>query len=261
LSTLEIIEVGRVVTVTIQRPDKLNALNAEVLAELTEGFSELEARPVDRRPRAAILTGAGDRAFVAGADIVEMAALSVADARRFSESGQRLGRLMEEASFPILAAVNGFALGGGCELALCADFIFASDRARFGQPEVNLGLLPGFGGTVRLAERIGVGWARRLIYTGEIVDANRAVELGLVDAVVPADRLLAAAHELAQQIATKPPLAVAAAKRSILRGRRLDPTAAADHESLAFAGLFGSQDVHEGLEAFLAKRTAEFHGR
>src|SRR5690606_17567200 len=153
-----------------------------------------EARAPADRPRAVVLTGASDRAFVAGADIAEMAGLSVDEARRFSEAGQRLGRQMEEASFPILAAVNGFALGGGCELALCTDFILASDKARFGQPEVNLGLIPGFGGTIRLAERVGIGWARRLIYTGEIIDAARALELGLVDMVVPPNELLPTAR-------------------------------------------------------------------
>jgi enoyl-CoA hydratase len=261
VSTLRITEDDHVVTVTIHRPDKLNALNAAVLDELSAVFGELEGRTSEQRPRAVILTGSGDRAFVAGADIAEMSALTVADARRFSEKGQHLGRRMEEASFPVLAAVNGFALGGGCELALCTDYILASDRARFAQPEVNLGLIPGFGGTLRLAERVGVGWARRLIFTGETLDAARAAELGLVDAVVPAEQLLSSALELARQIAAKPPLAIAAAKRNILRGLRLDRTAATDQESLAFASLFASHDVREGLEAFLSKRPAEFHGR
>lgn len=261
MNTLRVTETERVVTVTIHRPDKLNALNAEVLEELATLFEELDQRVADQRPRSAVLTGSGDRAFVAGADIAELSALSVSDARRFSEKGHRLGRTMEEATFPIIAAVHGFALGGGCELALCADFIFASTRARFGQPEVNLGLIPGFGGTARLAERVGVGWARRLIYTGEILDAARAAELGLVDAVVPSEQLLATATALAREISTKPPLAIATAKRCIYRSRSLDPSSAADQESLAFSGLFASHDVGEGLEAFLEKRPAAFNGR
>lgn len=251
-------EQGPVATWTINRPDKLNALNAEVMQGLRALLAGIEARPLAERPRAVVLTGAGDKAFVAGADIQAMSKLSVAEARQFSELGQLLARELEEASFPIIAAVNGFALGGGCELALTTDFIFASENARFGQPEINLGLIPGFGGTRRLAERVGIGWARRLIYSGEIVGAARAAELGLCDCVVPASDLLSAAQALANQIATKAPLAVGAAKRSILRGLRSDPTQAADFETLAFAGLFGSEDAREGMSAFLDKRPATF---
>jgi enoyl-CoA hydratase len=261
MTTLLTEELGGIATLTLHRPDRLNALNTALLGELSAYFAALEARPVPDRPRAVVLTGSTDKAFVAGADIQEMSGLSVNEARRLSEAGQSLGRLMEESSAPVIAAVNGFALGGGCELALCCDLILASDRARFGQPEVNLGLIPGFGGTIRLAERVGVGWARRLIYTGEVIDAARAAELGLVDQVVPAAELLNTAHALARQIAQKAPLAVAAAKRSLLRGRRSDPAQAADHETLTFAALFGSADAKEGLESFLAKRSAEFHGR
>lgn len=261
MSTLIVVEDGAIATVTIHRPDRLNALNAEVLEELAKLFQALERRASDHRPRVVVLTGAGDRAFVAGADISEMSGLSVAEARAFSERGQRLGRIMEESSFPIIAAVNGFALGGGCELALACDLIVASERARFGQPEVTLGLIPGFGGTLRLASRVGVPWARRLLFTGEIVDAQRAAELGLVDIVAAPEQLLNRAMELARSIADKAPLAVAASKRSLLRSQRADPTTALDHETLAFSSLFASADAQEGLQAFLAKRPPRFSGR
>jgi enoyl-CoA hydratase len=254
-------EDGGVATLTLNRPDRLNALDASVLSRLTELVGELEARGVESRPRAVILTGQGEKAFVAGADISSMVGLGASDARRFSELGQRLGRALDEASFAVIAAVNGFALGGGCELALCADLILASDRARFGQPEINLGLIPGFGGTLRLARRVGPGWANRLILTGEPIDATKALEIGLCDAVFPATELIAKAHELAQKIAAKPPLAIAAARRCLLRARTTDPTTATDFESSEFGNLFASADGQEGMRAFVEKRAAVFRGQ
>jgi enoyl-CoA hydratase len=208
-----------------------------------------------------IITGQGDKAFVAGADIAAMADFEPSAARQLSALGQRLGRLLDEASFAVLAAVNGFALGGGCELALCADLILASDRARFGQPEINLGLIPGFGGTLRLARRVGLGWANRLVLTGEPVDAARALELGLCDAVFPHAELLEQTRELASRIAAKPPLAIAGARRSLLRARSTDPTTASDFETETFAGLFASADAREGMRAFLEKRAPAFRGK
>ncbi|HYO97610.1 MAG TPA: enoyl-CoA hydratase-related protein [Polyangiaceae bacterium] len=255
---LVIEEEGGVVTLTLHRPDKLNALNAELLSALYAQVSSLEARPAVSRPRALIITGSGERAFVAGADVAAMSELTSTQARQFSQLGQRLGRALDEASFPSLAAVNGFALGGGCELALCCDLILAAERARFGQPEVNLGLMPGFGATLRLAARVGIGRARRLLYTGEQLDAATALELGLADAVFPDGELMTAARELARGIASKAPLAVAACKRSLLRAQRSDPTTATDYESEAFAGLFATADGREGIGAFLAKRTPRF---
>jgi enoyl-CoA hydratase len=249
-----------VATLTLDRPDRLNALDAALLSRLTERVAELEARPVESRPRVVIITGQGEKAFVAGADISSMAGLGASEARRFSELGQRLGRALDEASFAVIAAVNGFALGGGCELALCADLIFASERARFGQPEINLGLIPGFGGTLRLARRTGPGWANRLILTGEPIDAAKALEIGLCDAVFPAAELLARTEELARKIADKPPLAIAAARRCLLRARTTDPTTATDFESGEFANLFASADGQEGMRAFLEKRAAVFRG-
>ena len=176
-------------TITISRPDKLNALSPELLQELTDVFRSLLEQP--ERPRCAILTGEG-KAFVAGADIAAMANLLPAEARRFAELGHRLGSMFEEAPFPIIAAVNGFALGGGCELALACDFIFAADSAKFGQPEVKLGVIPGFGGTQRLARRVGVAKARELVFTGEVIAAAEALRLGLVNAVFPGAELIGA---------------------------------------------------------------------
>ncbi|WP_437654335.1 enoyl-CoA hydratase/isomerase family protein [Sorangium sp. So ce1182] len=251
---------GHVATVTIQRPDKLNALNPAVLVELTAAFHELLAPAEGGEVRAAVLTGAG-KAFVAGADIAEMAAMNSIAAKRFADAGHRLADLIETAPFPVIAAVNGFALGGGCELALACDFIYAAEGARLGQPEVNLGVIPGFGGTQRLLRRIGVGRARELVYSGDMISAEQALAIGLVNAVFPAAELLARARETALKIASRGPLAVAAAKRVILRGESLDLTAANELEVQAFAALFGSDDQKLGMKAFLAKSKAEFTGK
>jgi enoyl-CoA hydratase len=250
---------GPVAIVTIQRPDKLNALNAEVIAELSEVFESLGAagpEPV----RCVVLTGTG-KAFVAGADIAEMAAMTPAEAKRFSDAGHRLMARIEAASFPVIAAVNGFALGGGCELALACDFIYASDVAKLGQPEVGLGVTPGFGGTARLARRVGVARARELVYTGDTIGATDALAIGLVNKVFPAADLLAKAREAAQKIASRGPLAVAAAKRVLLRGEGESLPAACELEALGFATLFGSEDQRTGMKAFLEKTKAAFAGR
>ena len=248
-----------VVVLTINRPDKLNALNSVVIRELTAAVRGLEQ--LDPQPRCAILTGAGDKAFVAGADIAEMSTLSVAEAKVFGHAGHALCTAIELSSFPVIVAVNGFALGGGCELALACDFIYAVDNAKFGQPEVNLGLMPGFGGTQRLARRVGVGLARELIYTADAISAERAAAIGLVNQVVPKGELLARARETAAKIASKAPLAVSSAKRVILRGSDADLQAANELEATAFAALFGSADQREGTRAFLAKQKPTFTGR
>ena len=260
MSTLLVEEDGPLVVLTLNRPDKLNALDSALLSTLGETVSALAARPAAERPRALIVTGAGDKAFAAGADIAELAGLSAAAARALSLNGQRVGRVLEEAPFPVIAAVNGFALGGGCELALACDFIYASDRARFGQPEISLGLVPGFGGTQRLARRVGVARARELVYTGAMLGAEQAKAIGLVNEVVPAAELLSRVKELGRAIASKAPLAVAAAKRLILRGEGVDLTAACEFETEAFGALFASDDAREGTAAFVAKRPATFRG-
>ncbi|HYP97136.1 MAG TPA: enoyl-CoA hydratase-related protein [Polyangiaceae bacterium] len=259
--TILLEEKAQVATLTVNRQAKLNALNAQVLSELLHAFQTLEAAPPETRVRAAILTGAGEKAFVAGADIAEMAGLSAAQAYAFSAAGHRLGRLMEDVSFPIIAAVNGFALGGGCELALCADYIFAAEHAKFGQPETNLGLLPGFGGTQRLSRRVGLGRARELVYTGKSISAGDALSIGLVNRVFPAAELLARAEQHAQRIAGQAPLAVAAAKRVLNRGSDANLATACELEATAFGALFATEDAQSGLAAFLAKQRATYKAR
>ena len=245
-----------VALVTIRRPEKLNALDPGVLGELTAAFAALEGSDV----RVAILTGEG-KAFVAGADIAAMQEMSPVQAKAFADLGHRLGALIESLPLPVIAAVNGFALGGGCELALACDFIYASERARFGQPEAKLGVIPGFGGTQRLARRVGIGLARELVYGGEMIGADRALAIGLVNAVFPSDELLDKTMELAKKIAQNGPLAVAVAKRVLLRGEELDMAGANELEAQAFAGLFGSLDQREGMRAFVEKRPAKFEGK
>ncbi|MCC7535244.1 MAG: enoyl-CoA hydratase/isomerase family protein [Deltaproteobacteria bacterium] len=249
---------GHVATVRINRPDKLNALNLQVLDDLGRAFQQLES---DGKTRCAILTGAGDRAFAAGADIREMAKMTTNEARSFSRRGHSLGSDLERLAFPVIAAVNGFALGGGCELALACDFIYASDTAKFGQPEVNLGVIPGFGGTQRLARRVGIALARELAYTGRMIDAHEALRIGLANAVFPKDALAARALETAETIATKGPLAVEAAKRVLLEGEDQPLLAANDLEIWAFSRCFATEDQREGMGAFLEKRKPQFTGK
>jgi enoyl-CoA hydratase len=246
-----------VATVTIRRPDKLNALNARVVAELTSAFRSLAA---DGAVRTAILTGAG-KAFVAGADIAEMASMTTAEAKRFADAGHGLCALLEALPFPVIAAVNGFALGGGCEIALACDFIHAADVAKLGQPEVGLGVIPGFGGTQRLARRVGIARAREIVYTGDMLTAEQALAAGLVNAVFPAADLLSRTRETALKIASRGPLAVAAAKRVMLRGEGIGLVAANELEAQAFSALFGTEDQRAGMKAFLEKTKAAFSGK
>lgn len=252
---------GPLATVTINRPDKMNALNARVVHDLVRVFQGLLA-PVDGEEpvRAAILTGAG-KAFVAGADIGAMAAMTPIEAKRFSDAGQTLCSAIESLPFPVIAAVNGYALGGGCELALSCDFIVAAEGAKLGLPEVTLGVIPGFGGTQRLLRRVGIAKARELVYTGDMVTAEQAFAFGLVNAVVPAAELVLRARDIALKIASRGPLAVAAAKRVMLRGEALDLPSACELEAQTFAGLFGSEDQVGGMKAFLEKAKPAFKGR
>ncbi len=245
------------VTLTLNRPDKLNALNEELVKALYAAVIELDEDP---SVHAVILTGAGEKAFVAGADIAAMAEMPTPAAKAFADLGHSVGERLERAHFPVIAAVNGFALGGGCELALSCDFIYASEKAKFGQPEVSLGIVPGFGGTQRLARRIGIGRARELVYTGDIIDAAEALRLGLVNAVVPPSELLAKVHDVAKKIAAKGPLAVAQCKRLVYRGEGIPLAVANELEAQAFSALFGSSDQKEGMRAFLEKRKAAFTG-
>jgi enoyl-CoA hydratase len=248
---------GAVATLTLNRPDKLNALSEPLLRELLEEVERLDGDP---SVRAVILTGAGSKAFAAGADIAALAEMTAAQARQFADLGHRLGAAIEQAHMPLLAAVNGFALGGGCELAMCCDIVYASDRAKLGQPEVTLGVLPGFGGTQRLSRRVGAGRACELCMTGELVSAEEALRIGLVDAVVPHESLLSRVTEVAQTIAARAPLAVSAIKRAIVRGRDASLAAALEIEAASFASLFGTADQREGMRAFLEKRPPAFSG-
>ena len=242
----------------IERPKALNALNAATLGELEAALREVSK---DERLRVLIITGAGEKAFVAGADIAEMATMTTAQARQFAGLGHRVFHLVEALSVPTIAAVNGYALGGGCELALCCDLIYASERAKFGQPEVNLGVIPGFGGTQRLSRLVGRARAMELIFTGEAIDAAKAKEIGLVLDVVPAEKLLDHCRAIGAKIASKGPLALAQAKRAVHFGSDGSLWSANELERQAFAMLFGTEDQREGMKAFLEKRPAAFKGR
>src|ERR671934_2378948 len=247
---------GPVATITVNRPKSLNALNSATLRELTQAIRET----VDSC-RALILTGSGDRAFVAGADIAEMAPMTPWRAREFSELGHVLTALLEDIPCATIAAVNGYALGGGLELAVACDMIFASENAKVGLPEVSLGVTPGFGGTQRLVRLVGKLRAKEMIFTGEMVDARRAVEIGLVNAVLPREKLLDHCRKVGAKIATRGPLAVARAKRLVERGYDMTLRAANRQEAETFALLFDTQDRAEGMRAFLEKRQAKFIGK
>ncbi len=244
--------------VTLNRPKVLNALNVLLVGELRAAFAELDA---DDGVRAVVLTGSGERAFAAGADIGELNALPAAGAgAALARNGQALTRHIEEMRTPVIAAVNGFALGGGCELAMACDIRIASENAKFGQPEVNLGLLPGYGGTQRTARLLGRGMAMYLCLTGEPIDAAQALRVGLVERVVPLAELADEAGRIAEVIAAKAPLAIAATKRAIDRGIALDIAPALELEALSFGSLIGTHDFAEGTKAFLEKRKANFTG-
>ncbi|ATB33721.1 enoyl-CoA hydratase-related protein [Melittangium boletus] len=241
---------------TIDRPKALNALNSKTLQELESALHALPATV-----RALIVTGGGDKAFVAGADIAEMASISAAQAREFAALGHRVFQTLEQLAIPTIAAVNGFALGGGCELALACDLIYASEKAKLGLPEVSLGVIPGFGGTQRLTRVVGKMRAKELVFTGERLDAAKAKEIGLVLDVLPADQLLPHCKAVVGKLLKNGPLAISQAKRVIEYGADQDLRAANELERQGFAVLFGSEDQKEGMKAFLEKRPAAFTGR
>lgn len=244
--------------VTINRPDKLNALSDAVIGELDDVASRITSDPA---VRAVIITGAGPKAFVAGADIGELAQCDPARALAFSQKGSSVFRRLERCPKPVLAAVNGFALGGGCELALSCHLRIASETARFGQPEVRLGIIPGYGGTVRLARLVGRGRALDILLSGAPIDAQEAFRIGLVNRVVPADRLLPESEQLLRSTLENGPLALAGCLEAVDRqeGRALDDALALESEH--FGRLAGSQDFKEGTGAFLEKRKARFQGQ
>ena len=250
---------GPVATITLDRPAVLNALNASLLGELSRALSELDARP---EIRAIVLTGSGEKAFAAGADIGELNAIPNAGAgAEKARAGQTITEQIESLSKPVIAAVNGFALGGGCELAMACDIRIASENAKFGQPEVNLGLIPGYGGSQRSTRLVGKGMALYLCLTGEIVDAREALRIGLVERVVPLAELIDEAHRIATTIAAKAPLAIAACKRAIHRGAHLSLADALEVEAMEFGLLVDSKDFREGTSAFLEKRKPAWTGK
>lgn len=247
-----------VALITLNRPKALNAINQMMIQELAHIFTQAEQ---DADVRVLILTGAEEKAFAAGADITEFQRMNSLEALHSSQAFQGLFNRIEHLRKPVIAAVNGFCLGAGCELALACDFIFTSDRARFGQPEVNLGFIPGGGATQRLARRIGSARAKELIYTGEMIDAQEAYRIGLANKVFPGPELMAAARKFAQQVMSKGAVTLELAKKVINEGYETDLKSALGLEAQAFALCFGTEDKTEGVSAFLEKRQPQFKGR
>jgi len=247
----------KIAYITINRPKMLNALSGVVLDELEAAFTQASK---DNGVMAIILTGEG-KAFVAGADIAEMNKLTAIEGKAMMARGHSVMNFIESIGKPVIAAVNGFALGGGCELAMACDMRIASENAKFGQPEVNLGIIPGFGGTLRLPRLVGKGMAKYLIMTGEMINAEEAVRIGLAEKVVPAEELIATAEKVAKTIMEKAPIAIAVAKSTIDVGYELSMSAASQLEIEACVAPFSSEDRKEGMGAFVEKRPAKFNNR
>lgn len=240
--------------ITVSRPKALNALNTETLKELDEAIDMVNS---DEDIYVLVITGAGEKAFVAGADISEMKDKNVSGGRQFGILGNKVFRKIEILQIPSIAAVNGFALGGGCELSLCCDIRIASENAKFGQPEVTLGITPGFGGTQRLPRTIGAARAKEMIYTGKIVKAEEALEIGLVNKVVTLENLMKEAMELAEKIAANAPVAVKYSKAAIDRGMQCDIDTALMYESEVFGQCFSTEDQKDAMTAFVEKTKME----
>lgn len=254
---IQLIKENGVATITLNRPP-MNPLNSQVFKELNNAVDEMQSDP---SIKAVIITGSGTKAFAAGADITEMANLSPIEVYHFSQTSRFTFEKLENLGKPVIAAINGLALGGGCELALCCDFRLAADTAKFGQPEINLGIIPGAGGTQRLPRLIGVAKAKELIFLGEMFDASVALSLGLVNKVVLADALLEEALKLAQKLASKPTVAMSMAKSAINTGVNLDIASALTLEVQCFVTAFASDDRKEGVGAFMEKRKPSFTGQ
>ena len=254
---LKIEERGAIAIMTISAPKSLNALNTTILKEMDDYLTHFDCNKF----RCLIVTGDGEKSFVAGADISEMATLNVPQGQTFGSRGAAVFRKLETLHVPVIAAVNGFALGGGCELAMACDIRICSDNARFGQPEVGLGIIPGFSGTVRLARLVGMGMAKQLIYTGKPIKSDEALRIGLVNAVVPQAELMDKAMELANQIAVNAPLAVKAAKLCINTEWDMPADEAIMYESGIFGHCFATEDQKNGMKAFLEKGQCEFQGK
>ncbi len=245
---------GHIAVATINRPKALNALNSQVLEDLNELVEQVKA---DEEIYALVLTGAGEKAFVAGADIGEMSSLTKAEGESFGKKGNDVFRKLETLPIPTIAAVNGFALGGGCELAMSCDIRLCADSAVFGQPEAGLGITPGFGGTQRLARLVGSGMAKQMIYTAKNIKADEALRIGLVNAIYPVEELMAAAEKMATTIAKNAPIAVRACKKAINDGLQVDMDQAIVVEEKLFGSCFETADQKEGMSAFLEKRKHE----
>jgi enoyl-CoA hydratase len=248
----------RLARVTINRPDKLNALNIKTVEELIEAFTDLGN---DDSVGVVILDGAGGKSFAAGADIGELARLDMIEGKAFAARGHRLCNLIENLGKPVIAAVGGFALGGGCEIAMACTLRVASDKARLGQPEINLGTMPGYGGTQRLARLIPRGVAMEMVLTGRILKADEALQIGLVNRVVPHEQLEEAVMEMAVALLSKPPFALKANMEAVLHGTDLSLEDGFRLEANLFAMTCGTEDMKEGTKAFLEKRDANFKGR
>jgi enoyl-CoA hydratase len=256
--TIEYTATDGIATITLNRPKVLNALSRELIRELHQGIEQAEQ---DQEVRVLIITGAGEKAFAAGVDITELSQMSPLDALHFSQAVQTLSTRIARLNKPVIAAVNGYALGAGCELVLSCDLVFASDRARFGQPEVNLGIIPGGGGTQRLPRLIGKHRAKELIYTGEMIDAQEAWRTGLINKIFPAAELMAEVRKFAEKIVSKGAVTLEMAKTAIEEGYDTPLETALALEARAFALCFATKDGMEGIHAFLEKRQPHFKGR
>lgn len=246
-------EKGMIGIITISRENALNALNSQVLDEIEKTFDSVDINNI----RCLILTGSGDKSFVAGADISQMSTASKAEGEIFGKKGNDIFRKIETFPIPVIAAINGFALGGGCEIAMSCDIRICSDNAVFGQPEVGLGITPGFGGTQRLPRIVGVGMAKQMIYAGKNIKADEALRIGLVNAVYTQSELMSAAEKLANSIASAAPIAVRNSKKAINDGLQVDMDKAIAIEEKLFADCFETADQREGMAAFLEKRKVE----
>lgn len=247
-----------ILLLTINRPKSLNALNSQTLEEIDSIISHIRDHP---EARILMLTGSGDKSFAAGADIVEMQNFSAVEAQELSRKGMVLFRALEKLPIPVIAVVNGYCLGGGCELAMSCDWILASENAMFGQPEVNLGVTPGFGGSQRLSRLVGRAMALELLITGRMVKASEAQAIGLVNHVYPAESLMEEAMEMARAIAAKGPIGVRLVKEAVQRGQDLDLSNACVLERQMFGMCFSTEDQKEGMTAFLSKRKAKYKNR
>lgn len=246
-----------IAVITMNRPKALNALNQETLDELNQ-VADMLAK--DSSVQVVILTGSGDKAFVAGADIAQMQSMSAMEGRNFGKLGQAVFNKLENLPQPVIAAVNGFALGGGCELAMACDIRIASEKAKFGQPEVTLGITPGFAGTQRLPRLVGKGRAKQLLYTGDVIDAQEAYRIGLVNVVAPAEELMTTAKAVAQKIQSRAAVAVQLCKAAVNEGLDTDLETGTAYEAEVFGLCFATADQKEGMAAFVEKRKAQFTG-